>query len=185
MTLKLTGCYNSANIFIERNNEGIICVGGILGNSANNGNGKILVENSYSVRNIYFKYNTNNDNTYVYIGGLVGLSNNLTVLNNCYNVGKINIENQSEDLSSLYIGNLWGKFAEPQHLDENNYYNIQNCYYINDKPVGDETVHEGYKIDLKEKKTPDELKKLYETLGTAFKKDEKNINNGYPILNWQ
>ena len=184
MTLKSAGCYNAANIFIEINNRGVICVGGILGNYADNV--KVLVENSYNVGNIYFKYNTNND-TYAddHIGGLVGLSNNLTALKNCYNVGKINIENQSEALSSLYIGNLWGRFGEPQNLDESNYFNIQNCYYINDKPVGDETVPGGYKIGLMEKKTPDELKNLYETLGTAFKKDEKNINNGYPILNWQ
>lgn len=34
-------------------------------------------------------------------------------------------------------------------------------------------------------KTSDELKKCYELLGSAFKEDTNNINNGYPILDWQ
>ena len=34
-------------------------------------------------------------------------------------------------------------------------------------------------------KSSEELKKCYELLGNAFKKDTNNINNGYPILDWQ
>ena len=34
-------------------------------------------------------------------------------------------------------------------------------------------------------KTSSELKNLASTLGSAFKTDTNNINNGYPILSWQ
>ena len=34
-------------------------------------------------------------------------------------------------------------------------------------------------------KTSDELKSVVLQLGIAFKNDDNNINNGYPILNWQ
>ena len=34
-------------------------------------------------------------------------------------------------------------------------------------------------------KTDIELKKLYNVLGKSFKEDTNNINNGYPILQWQ
>ena len=34
-------------------------------------------------------------------------------------------------------------------------------------------------------KTSLELQSLYVTLGNSFKEDKNNINNGYPILQWQ
>ena len=34
-------------------------------------------------------------------------------------------------------------------------------------------------------KTATQLKNLAGTLGSAFKKDTSNKNNGYPILSWQ
>lgn len=34
-------------------------------------------------------------------------------------------------------------------------------------------------------KTSEELKNMVSLLGSAYKEDTNNINNGYPILNWQ
>lgn len=34
-------------------------------------------------------------------------------------------------------------------------------------------------------KHSNELKNITQILGTAFKEDNNNINNGYPILKWE
>ena len=44
----------------------------------------------------------------------------------------------------------------------------------------------GAKLNIKSMKTDkDRWKNIAKILGNAFKEDIKNINNGYPILNWQ
>ena len=54
----------------------------------------------------------------------------------------------------------------------------------NDLPAigGGTTTNTNVKAELK---TSDELKELVSTLGEAFKEDTENINDGYPILQWQ
>ena len=55
-----------------------------------------------------------------------------------------------------------------------NVYSLENIYGRNDATIEQSSV-----------KTSEELKQLASTLGDSFKNDIHNINNGYPILNWQ
>ena len=53
-------------------------------------------------------------------------------------------------------------------------YSLENIYGVNNGTIEKSSI-----------KTPDELKLLDTALGNAFKKDVNNINNGYPIFQWQ
>lgn len=53
-------------------------------------------------------------------------------------------------------------------------YSLENIYGVNNGTIEQSSV-----------KTSEELKQLASTLGDSFKNDIHNINNGYPILNWQ
>ncbi len=44
---------------------------------------------------------------------------------------------------------------------------------------------EGVTIEKSSTQTETEMKILVPALGSAFKKDTNNINQGYPILSWQ
>ena len=58
---------------------------------------------------------------------------------------------------------------------------LENNFYL------ENVVNGGNGIELEGSivKTMGELKKIYNLLGNEFKEDLNNINNGYPILNWQ
>ena len=58
----------------------------------------------------------------------------------------------------------------------------ENCYFL------ENIVNESNGNIIIEGTTPttsEELKKLHSILGTSFKEDTNNINNGYPIFQWQ
>ena len=55
-----------------------------------------------------------------------------------------------------------------------NVYSLENIYGINNATIEQSSV-----------KTSEELKQFASTLGDSFKEDILNINDGYPILNWQ
>lgn len=60
--------------------------------------------------------------------------------------------------------------------------NAINCYYLeNTVNNGNDSIfNEGISyLSLKE------MQESFNRLGSAFKEDKDNINNGYPILNWQ
>ena len=60
--------------------------------------------------------------------------------------------------------------------------NSFKIYYVNYHSVngGNGTIVAGCEFKSEEK-----MKNIAKILGNAFKEDIKNINNGYPILNWQ
>ncbi len=111
-------------------------------------------------------------------GGLVGL--NRGILENGYNVGSI-------DSSASAIGAIAGNNNEFFDPSANTTYTgkINNCYSLqgiltnivgaNNSIIGSECSY----------KSSDELKGLTNILGQSFKEDTNNINDGYPILNWQ
>ena len=89
------------------------------------------------------------------------------VIENTYTIGNIN-GNNTTTLSTNVTHNYLGKFY-------NNYY-LEN------------TINQGnnlYIIDGVEVRSSEQLKNLANILGEAFKQDEDNINQGYPILIWQ
>ena len=108
-------------------------------------------------------------------GGIVGYGNyqyeteiaNFNI-NNAYNIGTINIENANNKL----VGSISG--------DGNITFN--NCYYLKGTyDVG------GTVTGITELDSINEFPSVLEVVNgdEAFKEDTNNINNGYPILNWQ
>ncbi len=100
------------------------------------------------------------------IGGIVGYINNSIIIN-CYNSN--NITGNSK------IGSIMGELNKDR-------VEVTNCYYLENTVNGtNETeIIEGITV-----KTSEQLKKIADTLGNAFKENMSNINNGYPILAWQ
>ena len=100
------------------------------------------------------------------VGGVVGLGSQNSELLNSYNIGYVTTSNNNG-------GGVIG-FNEAT--------SVSNCYFL------ENTVNGGNgnsTIDGVEIKSSEELKKLSKTLGSAFKEDSNNINEGYPILSWQ
>lgn len=97
------------------------------------------------------------------VGGICG-TNEYATISNCYNIGNINASNTNQ--KGGIIGNSIMGF-------------YKNCYYL-DGTTNSSLMYDGIQI-----KTSQELKGLYLTLGSEYKFDSNNINNGYPILQWQ
>ena len=99
-----------------------------------------------------------------YIGGIVGEQ---ASVENCYNVGVINGSNAS------YIGGIIGNNVGNVNI-ANNYY-LEGCV----NSLNENTIS-GVRT-----KTAEQIQELSSLLGSSFKEDTNNINNGYPILRWQ
>ena len=179
MNVIVEKCSNKADIIGKDDN-----VGGIVGNCIN----ESIVNSNFNTGNIYGEKNivggcigtaqfscqiVNNYNigeihgNNNYLGGIIGLLTDSSTLTNCYNIGNI-------------IGGL--NLINGIAGDVINNSNISNSYFleniVNDAN-GTSTI-EGVII-----KNSEELKILATILGAAFKNDIANINNGYPILQWQ
>ena len=164
-TSKVSKSYNIGNVKATGGNEesGNSNVGGILGlNSGGN------IENSYNTGTIIGVYNN--------IGGIAGL--NRGKIENCYNIGQLSgsVENKGgitgnndlfETTTETYVGEI---------------YNSYTLSGVTDKIAGTNDSTIGSECSLK---SSTELKQIYTALGEAFKQDEDNINQGYPVLAWQ
>ena len=175
---KIINCYNNATI-----TGGDRYVGGIVGYARIN----VSIENCYNSGTIIGKYNA---------GGISGEINDSKILN-CYNIGNINatetpiggisgvIINNSSIINSYNTGNITTTKNSNKvgaiigYLKESI---AENCYFL------ENIVNESNGNIIIEGTTPttsEELKKLHSILGTSFKEDTNNINNGYPIFQWQ
>lgn len=124
-------------------------------------------------------------------GGIVGLNNGS--ISNCYNKGEID----SSQTDSLTIGGICGQNGSESYIytsynvgkiKNKNYAGgvvgadfgtISNCFCLN-------TCLEKDTNDTDYKKTEEEMKNnIISDLGDGFKKDENNVNSGYPILSWE
>ena len=153
---KIERCYNTAAIGANTN------VGGIVGNN--------------TLSEVTNCYNTSTSGAGGGVaGGIIGVFYS-GKLENCYALGKIS--------GSGWIGGIVGN-------DKTSFGSISNCYYLEGIASGgvgtsgtNSTTAED-KTGSVEVKTSSELKELYKTLGTEFKKDIGSTNDGYPILSWQ
>lgn len=103
-------------------------------------------------------------------GGIVGVAYNKSTITNCYNIGII-------ECDFIEYAGITGYTSSSQNNTlENNYY-LEN---IINGTSDDKISIDGIKVTSSEN-----LKNLSSILGTAFKQDINNINNGYPILQWQ
>ena len=141
-------CYNSGNII-----AGQETIGGIVGNFMN---GKIIS-----------CYNTGNL-TCIRGGGITGCNLNNSYMENCYNIGILNVE-------FYEYAAITSRTATQENVFKNNFY-LENI--VNNK-------NDSYVIEGIEAKDETSIKKSILLLGTNYKEDVENINNGYPILNWQ
>ena len=166
---RVINCYNKTSITANGNGNGndIYPAGGILSISKN-------------VEEISNCYNLGNINGYQNIGGIIGGIDNTCdgiKISNCYNVGKIasNLNNVRE---AGIIGGLNSLASDKLSLE--------NCYYLNSMVnvgiYGYEDINTN--IEGMEEKNMKEVSFL-DKLGNEFKKDTKNLNNGYPILGWE
>ena len=117
-----------------------------------------------------------NDNTKnLIIGGIIGRSaENINInITNSYNTGKLETENNI----SKYLGSIVGDFKQVK---------LDNCYYLKGTySVG--VGEEGTNIGVTELDDISKFPSVLEVVNGegAFKEDVNNINNGYPILEWQ
>ena len=160
-------------------------VGSISGNSNIGG---IVSGNSGK---IYMCYNVGNvTSTGDYVGGITGA--NYGTLYDCYNsqntiqgqryVGGICGWNQKGEIYNCYnTGNVTGINTVTGGIIGANGEIVKNCYFLENKiNNGNGITIEGITL-----KNDSEMKEIHSLLSSNFKKDTENINQGYPILNWQ
>ena len=105
-------------------------------------------------------------------GGIIGSGNN-TIIKECYHKG--NISGKSEQKPNAFEGGIVG--------DSYSADNIELCKWYSDTieyAVGSLGITDGYTINLE---MPDIISIINDE--NTFKEDTNNINNGYPILNWE
>ena len=100
------------------------------------------------------------------------------IINNFCNIGTI-ISNVKVTGNYNYVGAIVGINNSDAKI-ENTYYLKNTCANGIEENWGNETDIETLEIDKIEN-----MPAILEIIGTEFKEDEKNINNGYPILQWQ
>ena len=151
-------------------------------------------------------YNTGNIHGYRLAGGITGgiLQGEIK---DCYNTGNVEVENRTaggisgyihyyseatlgytriintysigEVSGPSYVGASIGEIANKEIPEASNNYALNQ----NSLPaIGGDVTSDNVNAQLK---TSDELKQLTDILGSAFKTDTGNINDGYPILRWQ
>ena len=162
-TGSLSNCYNSGEIIVDIES---VSVGGIIGTQMNNS----ITENVFNFGKIIPK-----KNTYLIIGGITANNDggNSIHINYAYNLGVINLDNTSSGL----IGSIVGVDIQ-----------CNECYYLKgtyDVGIGGkETITGVTELDSIDK-FPSVLEIMNKGEDKAFKEDTNNINNGYPILEWQ
>ena len=167
---KIYNCYNVGSISSDSN------VGGIV--SSNGGE-------------LYMCYNVGNVvSTGDYVGGIAGVNGG--TLYDCYNaqntiqgqkyIGGICGWNEKGEIYNCYnTGNVTGINTVTGGIIGANSAIVKNCYFLENKiNNGNGITIEGITL-----KNDSEMKEIYSLLSSNFKKDTENINQGYPILNWQ
>ena len=162
--VNLSNCYNFGNI-IDVGKGQILKIGGISGDVWSNK----IISNVYNIGRIVVEYGSENS----IIGGVNGGAGSGNNLNNSYNIGKIEIENKDEN--SQKIGSISGDGLI-----------LSNCYYLTgtyDVGIGGS----GSSTGVTEWDSIDKFPSVLSVVNGegAFKEDVNNINNGYPILDWQ
>ena len=191
----IENCYNKGNITIEK-----IQAGGICG----------YISADAKVRNCINLGNVSGEQSIGGIAGLTGYTSYRGNIENCYNVGNISSESSTGGISGcIYYGtikNCYNKgivtsnsvfqggitsisqFATSTSNELNR--SISNCFYLigtNSGGIdGQNIANQAMPIS----QTDLNAINIVDFLNTGnsiqvWKQDSNNINNGYPILNWQ
>ena len=162
----IENCYNKGEINCYINNiNNSIAIGGIVGTI---GDTSCFLKNSYNIGKVAVISDIDFQDL-VKVGGIIGVNQGRNISNG-YNVGKIEINGEN-----ALVGEIAGEVRE----DNNS--SVSNMYYLKNKPFGKSKLTGNEAVLV----TEEELKNLEVTLGDMYKKDIDNINNGYPILDWQ
>ena len=179
---EVSNCYSSANIksvfFDSKESNPAQRCGGLAGVNEATGN----IKNCYF--NGTFEITQNEESSSrcfrTYAGGVCGY--NLNEIDNVYNVGTI--KETDKENKAILIGGSIGTDWNGTGKEVNVCYYLENCILI--------STENGRTIStLREPKTEEYLKsdefinELNSKYNGIWKKDIKNINDGYPILNWQ
>lgn len=159
--------YNMGNIY--GNSVDHMYVGGIVATTTES---SVIIENCYNTGSI------SGEAFLLKLGGIVGNSISSNKINNCYNVGKVN----GEGIESLAKGFLVGE-CYYTGVVTNSYYKKSNENEI--AGIGNETDLENMPKTEQEMKSNEFINLLNQNSTNIWKEDANNINNGYPILNWQ
>lgn len=177
-------CYNTGNITMS-SGEHNTRVAGIGEASAFSTNSVAIIRNCYNkgvITNNYLGSEYESDSVSAGIAGQVENANSSVY--NCYNIGNLIINANNEQNIELRRGGIAGC-----RVNINS--SVNNCYYLEttaNKEYGPSTGIGSIDRVEESKGNPinsQQLKNLATTLGTSFKEDSNNINNGYPILIWQ
>lgn len=127
-------------------------------------------------------------------GGIVGAAWNGGEIRNCYNAGAINNthnayagiagSNEISLVNCYNIGKVTGAGKSAAIASENGGGSYQNCYWL--EGTADMGVY-NKALDGVAMKTAAQMKEdaFLNALGSAFAKDTRNKNKGYPVLAWQ
>ena len=159
-----------ANSYSSVNVNGVNCVGGFIGYEYSDG-----VINCYATGNVIGQN---------YVSSFIGTHyGGVANIKNCYSIGIVT--------GNGYVGGLFGNYEEVlNYYDNYTYYNkttlsedVKNCYF--NKTVNPSLESDGLATGM----MTDEMKNadFVATLGNENWKADftNNINNGYPILQWQ
>ena len=167
--VRIENCYNSGKITInaKKQIEKLIGIGNIVGTSSND---VLEVNNCFNLGEI--EANLTEEDNNIDIGNIIGNSYNLRC-NNCYNCGNIIFKNKI----AKNIGQITGSCLSST---------LNNCYGIKESSNNLIGYDKGNNIlndvKLKEKES---MPNILEIIGSKFKEDINNKNNGYPILEWE
>lgn len=178
---KIKNCYNRGSIITEQERSEADYIGGIVGNSYYDINdvnsvGKISeVLNCYNLGNVFCK---NSSNTR-YVGGIMGLiQNGYVKIDNNYNQAMV-----SASASGAHLGGIIGI------IESYNQITVTNCASGIEPAIGTNRAT-GSNITITnvlggQNNLPNILSVINANKEEKFKEDSNNINEGYPILNWQ
>ena len=154
--VKIENCYNAGTITSQYN------AGGICGELRAS---QIL--NCYNTGEI--NGTATGDNIAPACGGITGSAVTNSLIVNTYNIGKITTGDALYSTAGI-VATLTDQTSS-----------VENSYFLeNIVNSGNGTLIKGTTS-----KTVEEMKQIDSLLGSGFKKDSQNINNGYPVLNWQ
>ena len=188
-TISIFECYNTGNIENKTN-----CCGGIVGNNQTPliacynvgrviGYGETGGITGFTIRSVYNCYNlgtieSTKINEESFVGGISGTVNQYGLFYS-YNEGILK-KNQNN-----VVGGVIG-----QIVDTEKQFGAKKDYYLKNIEdgvgrIGSGSISAESIIGLDEKMSKNDLLTLLNTNGTYYKEDTENINNGYPILEWQ
>ena len=187
---QIISCYNVGKVYVTENYFGDN-VGGITGILTSGGK----VENCYNLGEVSIIGNSIvgevADGRYTF-GGIVGF--NQGNVNSCYNLGIVKgdiivggiIGSNSGEINASYttIGGISESQTFMGAITGNNIGKANNCYYSTDmSAVGGGNGEVANVEKLNREDMPSVLSVI--NTNNDFKEDVYNINNGYPILEWE